>query len=240
PFDSTLKGSRTVPIKFLLTDVNGVRISDALAGQLLSGGFPDCKVWIFAVGVQTLPATCVRYDSASHQFIYKLEARQDARRVRDDLDRRHLSTHRRHHVRVGHDQVAASLVKRSLSRRVSVPALSDDIFGAVLNCLSRRRRDVIASIVRFRSGLTDEQVQDLYEARVDRYQQVPGLVEKLYLRYRSGEHGAIYVWENGEALEAFRASDLGRSIGITYKVEGEPETELADVTLRVESQAVSA
>lgn len=65
--NSKLKGGRTVPIKFALTDVNGVRISDALAAQLLS---PACKVQVFAVGVQTLAATCLRYDSASDQFIY--------------------------------------------------------------------------------------------------------------------------------------------------------------------------
>ena len=93
---------------------------------------------------------------------------------------------------------------------------------------------MIVSILRFRSGLTDEEVQDLYEARADRYRQVPGLVEKLYLRYRSGEHGALYVWESDEALAAFRASDLGRSIGPTYKVVDEPEAELADVTLLVQ------
>ena len=93
---------------------------------------------------------------------------------------------------------------------------------------------MIVSILRFRSGLTNEEVQDLYEARADRYQQVPGLVEKLYLRYRSGEHGALYVWENEEALQAFRASDLGRSIRTTYQVEDEPQTELADVTLLVD------
>ena len=95
---------------------------------------------------------------------------------------------------------------------------------------------MIVSILRFRSGLTDEEVQDLYEACADRYQQVPSLVEKLYLRYRSGDHGALYVWESDDALEAFRASDLGRSIGPTYKVEGEPVTELADVTLLVEPE----
>jgi hypothetical protein len=99
---------------------------------------------------------------------------------------------------------------------------------------------VIVSIVRFRSGLTDEQVQDLYGARADRYRQVPGLVEKLYLRYRSGEHGAVYVWESDEALEAFRASDLGRSIATAYQVEGEPQTELADVTLLVDRRVVNA
>ena len=99
---------------------------------------------------------------------------------------------------------------------------------------------MIMSIIRFRSGLTDGRVQELYEARADRYQQVPGLVEKLYLRYRSGEHGAVYVWENEEALEAFRASDLGRSIGTAYQVEGEPQTELADVTLLVDRRPVNA
>jgi heme-degrading monooxygenase HmoA len=99
---------------------------------------------------------------------------------------------------------------------------------------------MVVSIVRFRSGLSDERVQDLYEARADRYQQVPGLVEKLYLRYRSGEHGAVYVWENEEALNAFRASDLGRSIGGAYEVEGEPQTEVADVTLLVDRRIVNA
>jgi hypothetical protein len=99
---------------------------------------------------------------------------------------------------------------------------------------------VIVSIVRFRSGLTDEEVQDLYQARADRYQQVPGLVEKLYLRYRSGEHGAVYVWESEQALEEFRASELGRSIGTAYQVEGGPQTELADVTLLVDRRTVNA
>ena len=97
---------------------------------------------------------------------------------------------------------------------------------------------MIVSIVRFRAGLTDDQVQELYEARSDRYRDVPGLVEKLYLRYRSGEHGAVYVWENEEALDAFRASDLGGTIGAAYQVEGEPRSEIADVTLLVDRRAV--
>lgn len=99
---------------------------------------------------------------------------------------------------------------------------------------------MIVSIVRFRSGLADEQAQDLYEARSDRYREVPGLVEKLYLRYRSGEHGAVYVWESEEALEAFRASDLGGSIGTAYHAEGEPQSEVADVTLLVDRGGVEA
>jgi hypothetical protein len=98
---------------------------------------------------------------------------------------------------------------------------------------------MIVSIVRFRSGLPDEQVQDLYEARADRYRAVPGLVEKLYVRYRSGEHGAVYVWEDEDALESFRASDLGRSIGPAYEVQGDPQSEIADVTLLVDRRAMA-
>ena len=99
---------------------------------------------------------------------------------------------------------------------------------------------MIVSILKFRSGLTDEEVQDLYEARADGYRAVPGLVEKFYLRFRSGEHGAVYIRENEEALEAFRASDLGGSISTAYEFEGEPQTDLADVTLLVDRRTVNA
>jgi hypothetical protein len=43
-----------------------------------------------------------------------------------------------------------------------------------------------------------------------------------------------------ETPEAFRASDLGRSIGTAYEVEGEPQTEFADMTLLVDNRAVNA
>jgi heme-degrading monooxygenase HmoA len=99
---------------------------------------------------------------------------------------------------------------------------------------------VIVSIVRFRSLLSDGEVRSLYERRSARYEKVPGLIEKLYLRFRSGEHGAVYVWEDEDALRAFRASELGRSIGSAYAVEGEPSIELADVALVVENREVGA
>jgi heme-degrading monooxygenase HmoA len=93
---------------------------------------------------------------------------------------------------------------------------------------------MIVSLVRFRSGLSDEEVEARFEARADGYRTLPGLVEKLYLRYReSGEFGAVYVWESEEALRSFRASELGRTIGDAYRTEGEPHVELADVRMVV-------
>ncbi len=94
---------------------------------------------------------------------------------------------------------------------------------------------MIVSIVRFASGLSDDEVQARFEERADRYRSVPGLVEKLYLRYRdTGEFGAVYVWESEDALSRFRRSELGRSIGAAYDVRSEPGSELADVRLVVQ------
>ena len=71
-FFSPLPGSKwkvgqTVPIKFMLADANGVRISDAQAAALLA---PTCRVKFSASGVQTQAPTCVKYDTAMHQFVY--------------------------------------------------------------------------------------------------------------------------------------------------------------------------
>lgn len=94
---------------------------------------------------------------------------------------------------------------------------------------------MVISVVRFKSALSDEEVQAKFETRADAYEHVPGLLEKLYLRYReTGEHGAVYVWESEDAFEAFRRSELGSSIPDAYRIEGTMETKLADVTLVVQ------
>ena len=93
---------------------------------------------------------------------------------------------------------------------------------------------MVVSLVRFKSALSDEEVQAKFEARADAYERVPGLIEKLYLRYRTGEFGAVNVWDDEDALAAFRASELGSSIATAYEVEsGEVGYQVADVTLAV-------
>lgn len=90
---------------------------------------------------------------------------------------------------------------------------------------------MIVQIVRWTSALTDEDVRNLFDERSHHYRAVPGLVQKFYLRYRNGEHGAVYLWESDEALQAFRASDLGRGMANVYRIEGDKDVRLADVLL---------
>ena len=96
---------------------------------------------------------------------------------------------------------------------------------------------MIVSLVRFKSGLSDEAVQATFEERADHYRNVPGLVEKIYLRFREGgEFGAVYVWDSEKALMDFRETELARSIPDAYQVEEAPRVELADVCLVVQPE----
>lgn len=91
---------------------------------------------------------------------------------------------------------------------------------------------MIVRIVRFRSGLSDPDVLSTYQDRSARYRKVPGLRQKYYLRFpETGEYGAVYVWDSREALDRFHGSDLARTIPDTYRVEGAPRGELAEVVL---------
>ena len=94
---------------------------------------------------------------------------------------------------------------------------------------------MIAMIVRFKSALSDAEVLRVYESRADRYRATKGLRQKYYLRYHdTGEHGAVYIWDSAADLEAFRGSELRRSIASTYQVRGEPEVQTAEVVMVVD------
>lgn len=72
--------------------------------------------------------------------------------------------------------------------------------------------------VRIASGLdTDEFDRRLLERR-PRFRDVPGLVQKIYGRdSASGDVCGIYFFESSEALEAFRETELARTIPSVYE-----------------------
>jgi heme-degrading monooxygenase HmoA len=97
---------------------------------------------------------------------------------------------------------------------------------------------VIVSLVRFKSGLSDDEVQARFEERANLYRSVPGLVEKIYVRFReSGEFGAVYLWDSEKALMDFRETELARTIPDEYQVVEGPQAELADICLVVQPDA---
>ncbi len=70
----------------------------------------------------------------------------------------------------------------------------------------------------YKSGLPTKEILGRFKKRSDKYRNVKGLLQKLYVRDESTGHvGGIYVFDSKENLEAFRKSDLAKSIGETYK-----------------------
>lgn len=91
---------------------------------------------------------------------------------------------------------------------------------------------MIVQIVRFKSGLTEEQVMQKYNDRAPRYRELSGLKQKYYLRYpETDEYGAVYVWETESDLQEFRESELGQTIASSYQVQGDSESRKADVVM---------
>ena len=94
---------------------------------------------------------------------------------------------------------------------------------------------MIIHVVRFTSALPAERVQDLFAARTQQCTAVPGLPQKYYLRYCNRQHGGVYVWGSPESMQAFRASELSRSICDVYQVT-ESTLDFADVILALRPQ----
>jgi hypothetical protein len=95
---------------------------------------------------------------------------------------------------------------------------------------------MVIHIVRFRSALSEERVTELFHARAPEYRAIPGLLQKYYLRFHSGEYGGVYVWDSAASMERFMAGELARSIRDVYQVE-ESVRDIADVVLALRGES---
>jgi hypothetical protein len=94
---------------------------------------------------------------------------------------------------------------------------------------------MVIHIVRFSSALSDERITELFHLRAPEYVAIPGLLQKYYLRFRSGEHGGVYIWDSAASMDQFMAGELARSICDVYRVE-ESVLDIADVVLALRSE----
>jgi hypothetical protein len=79
---------------------------------------------------------------------------------------------------------------------------------------------VFIHFVRFTTRLPHEQVRHLFEERAPRYREVPGLLQKYYgYEQESGAFCGCYLFDSEESRQAFRQSELARSIPDVYEVE---------------------
>jgi hypothetical protein len=84
-------------------------------------------------------------------------------------------------------------------------------------------------MILYKSALGMERIKELFHERAAKYDQLPGLMQKLYLSDpATGEVGGIYVFESDEQLRAFLASGL-EDIRFTYQFSEVPSIRSFDV-----------
>ncbi len=89
---------------------------------------------------------------------------------------------------------------------------------------------MVIEFVKFKSGLSDEQVRRVMEERAPQYRAIAGLVQKYYVRDpQTGEFGGIYLWDSEESRRAFRESELARTISSAYQSVGPAHVETLEV-----------
>ena len=89
---------------------------------------------------------------------------------------------------------------------------------------------MIIQVIKFRSALSEEEVRAVAEARIPQFREIPGLVQKYYVKSDQPDHYAgIYLWDSQESAAAYRQSDLAASIPVAYKVLGQPVIEIHEV-----------
>lgn len=91
---------------------------------------------------------------------------------------------------------------------------------------------MIIQIIRYKSGLSQDEVKRKFVERSDRYRKIQGLIQKYYVKFtETDQYGGIYIWDSLESLETWTAGNLSGTIAETYKIKGLPEKELAEVML---------
>ncbi|HMA26645.1 MAG TPA: YdhR family protein [Solirubrobacterales bacterium] len=89
---------------------------------------------------------------------------------------------------------------------------------------------MIVQLVKYKTGLSDEEAVRRIAERAPQYEALPGLRQKLYIKeLGTGKYGGIYIWEDEDAMRRFRESDLAATIPQAYRVEGEPRVEIFEV-----------
>ena len=82
---------------------------------------------------------------------------------------------------------------------------------------------MIVLVVTFESALSEDEVFAVARERLPEFQKLPGLVQKYYIKGDKPNHyGGVYVWDSVESLNAYRESDLAKSIPAAYKTVGPP------------------
>ncbi|HSI91630.1 MAG TPA: YdhR family protein [Adhaeribacter sp.] len=92
-------------------------------------------------------------------------------------------------------------------------------------------------LVKLKSQLSDSAVTATMNQRKPRFMEVPGLVQKYYLKAaETGEYGGLYLWASEQDFKNYRQSELAKTIAKAYLTEGSPRVEVFEVLFLLQEE----
>ncbi len=96
---------------------------------------------------------------------------------------------------------------------------------------------MILQVIKLKSDLSEEELLKRAKEREPQFQAIPGLLQKYYVKTdQSGQYGGVYVWDSPEALQAYRESDLAKSIPEAYDITEVPTIEIMDILFQLRNE----
>ena len=93
---------------------------------------------------------------------------------------------------------------------------------------------MIIQFIKLKSALPEEELLSKANERKPQFEAIPGLMQKYYVKLgQPGAFGGIYVWDTMESLQAFKSSELAKSIPEAYQVIEAPIIEIMDVLFQL-------
>ena len=93
---------------------------------------------------------------------------------------------------------------------------------------------MILLVVKVKSPLPEEELRRRAKKREPDFKAFPGLLQKYYVKLgEPGLYGGVYVWDSMESLQAYKESDLAKSIPAAYEMVEPPEMEVMDIMFQL-------
>ena len=92
---------------------------------------------------------------------------------------------------------------------------------------------MIIQIIKLKTNLTEEELLRRAKEREPQFKEIPGLLQKYYVKIDQSQYGGIYVWDSPESLKSYRESDLAASIPEAYEIIEAPNIEILNVLFQL-------
>ena len=97
---------------------------------------------------------------------------------------------------------------------------------------------MIIQFIKLKSNLPEEELISRAREREPQFKAISGLLQKYYLRLSEpGQYGGMYIWDSPESMQAFRGSDLAKSIPGAYEIVEPPSIEIMDILFQLREKS---